>query len=77
MPSQVGANIAKFTIGSLSTMVSKNPRIHIDGMVPFLGSQLAVGWKYFDALLACVVAVHSAVFALSFFAVSYDGSKQD
>jgi hypothetical protein len=71
--SQVGANMAKSAIGSLSNMVSKNPKTFIRGTLPCLGSKLTVRWKYLAALLGFIVAVHSAVFGLNFWAVRHGG----
>ena len=58
--------MAEFAIGSLSTMVTKNPPMLINGTVPYLGSRLLVGWKALEAILACIVATHFAVFALTY-----------
>ena len=63
--------MAEFAIGSLSTMVSKNPPIIIDGTVPFLGSRVSVRWGSLNALLAVIVVTHFAVFALTFLATRY------
>lgn len=63
---RAGANIAEFAIGSLATMVSRNPRIYIDGKVPNLGSKLSINAVGFGALLACIVAVHGVVFGLTY-----------
>ena len=63
---KVGSNMAKFAMGSLSTMVSRNPKILIDGTVPYLGSRLSIAWGSFSALLACIVAIHLAVFGVTY-----------
>jgi hypothetical protein len=59
----VGANMAEFAIGSLSTMAWKNPRITVNCSVPYLGSRIYVSWPYLIALLACISGVHFALFA--------------
>ncbi len=61
-----GANIAEFAIGSLATLVSRNPPININGMVPYLGSRLSISPVAFGALLACIVVVHGVVFGLTY-----------
>lgn len=61
-----GANIAEFAIGSLATLVSRNPPIYINGMVPYLGSRLSISPVAFGALLACIVVVHGVVFGLTY-----------
>lgn len=58
----VGANMAEFAIGSLSTMTSRNPLIDVDGMVPHLGSCLTVYWVYLIALVFSIAAVHFLLF---------------
>ena len=58
-------------------MVARNPPIQMDGNVPHLGSKLSVKWKYFEALLACIVAVDSLVIALSYLAIKSAPCKQD
>lgn len=63
-PEQVGANMAKFALLSLATMVRRNPSVQIRGRVPYLGSRLTVYWQYFIALLSCIVGVHFALFVV-------------
>ncbi len=62
-PNLVGANMAEFAIGSISTMAIRNPRIQIRGLVPYLGSHLTVSWSYVIALATCIAGVHFALFA--------------
>lgn len=57
-PDEVGANMAKFALHSLATMVLRNQGIRIPGSVPYLGSRLNVYWRYFIPLLSCIVGVH-------------------
>lgn len=57
-PDEVGANMAKFALHSLATMVHRNQVIRIPGSVPYLGSRLNVYWQYFIPLLSCIVGVH-------------------
>jgi hypothetical protein len=64
-PHAVGANMAEFAIGSLSTMAAKNPRILIYGTVPYLGSRLVVAWPYITILFISIAAVHLVLFALA------------
>jgi hypothetical protein len=59
----VGAYMAEFAVGSLSTMAWKNPRITVNGSVPYFGSRINVSWPYLIALLACIAGVHFALFA--------------
>ncbi|KAG8531175.1 uncharacterized protein KY384_004533 [Bacidia gigantensis] len=68
-PRKVGANMAQSAIGAISTMVDLNPQIRIAGTVPYLGSRVIVKWKYFEALMACIVAAHSVVVALNYVAI--------
>lgn len=63
---KAGANIAEFAIGSLATMVNRNPPIYINGTVPHLGSRLSISSVAFGAILGCIVAVHGVVFALTY-----------
>lgn len=65
--SRAGANIAEHAIVSLAQMVERNPRILTPGLVPYLGSKLSVRWKYFIALLACMLAIDTLLLALSIF----------
>ena len=58
----VGANMAEFAIGSISTMATKNPRISMQGTVPYLGSRLKVLWGYAIPLLVSIAGVHLALF---------------
>ena len=62
---EIGANMARFAIQSLATMVLRNPAIRIRGSVPYLGSRLVVHWQYFIALLSCIVGVHFVLFAVT------------
>jgi hypothetical protein len=69
----VGANMAEFAIGSLSTMASKNPRIQLEGSVPHIGSRIVVSWRYLIALFACIAGVH---FTLALAAYLNEGTDQ-
>lgn len=64
---EVGENFAKFALGSLATMTSYNPQIQIPGHVPHLGHKLVIYEPYFAILLACIVAVHLAIFTATIF----------
>jgi hypothetical protein len=59
----IGANMAEFAIGCVSNMAWKNPRIIVNGSVPYLGSRTNVFWPYLIALLACIAGVYFALFA--------------
>lgn len=59
---QVGADMAEFAIGSLSTMASTNHQIQVESLVPHLGSRLTVHWYYVTLLLAGIAGVHLALF---------------
>jgi len=61
-----GENKAEFAIGSLATMVSRNPPIYINGTVPHLGSRLSISPVAFGAILGCIVVVHGVVFVLTY-----------
>lgn len=63
--------MAEFAIGSLTTMISKNPQIEINGKIPFLGSRVSVRWASFSALLTFIVVAHFVVFALTFLVARY------
>ncbi|KAL9630936.1 MAG: hypothetical protein Q9164_006165 [Protoblastenia rupestris] len=51
---RIGANIASFAMGSLASMVEKNPKILLPGMVPYLGSRLQVNTPALTAILVCL-----------------------
>ena len=68
--SKVGANMAEAALGSLATMVYKNPRINITGTVPYLGSKLNVRVKYFYSLLIVILVVHTIVFVSAYLATT-------
>lgn len=57
--------MALFAIQSLAVMALRNPQIHINGSVPYLGSRLVVYHWRFIALLSCIISVHFALFALT------------
>lgn len=50
--------MAEFAIGSLAFMASTNRQIDVKGMVPYLGSRIAVHWYYVIPLLAGISGVH-------------------
>ncbi|MCJ1299367.1 hypothetical protein MMC08_002159 [Hypocenomyce scalaris] len=58
---QVGSDVAAFAIGSLSTMATTNFQIQVPGLVPYLGSSVAVHWDYILPLLAGIATVHAAL----------------
>lgn len=61
---------------SLANMVMRNPRIQINGTVPYLGSQVSVRWRYFEALLASMIVADSLVILLSYL-VAMRSHKKD
>ena len=65
---QVGANMAEFAIGSISTMAYRNPQIPVNGLVPYLGSNIQVKWYYLIPLLAGISGAHLALFLLNIYA---------
>ena len=68
----VGAYIAEFAMGSLAQMVDRNWRskpLFLNGMVPRLGSQISVRWRYFEGLLVAIVAVHTIVVGANWWAL--------
>ena len=67
-PDEVGADIAEFAIGSISTMASTNPLIQVNGRVPYLGSHIEVHWDYLIPLLAGISGAHLALFMLNIYA---------
>lgn len=54
--------MAKFAIGSIATLVARNPSIQLQGTVPYLGSRLQVFWRYTTALLVAIAGVHFLLF---------------
>lgn len=65
---QVGADMAEFAIGSISTMASTNRHIQVDSLVPHLDSPLGVQWYYVIPLVAGICDVHLTLFILNRFA---------
>ncbi|KAL8987551.1 MAG: hypothetical protein Q9177_003249 [Variospora cf. flavescens] len=62
----IGAKIAHFTMGSLMGIIDNNPKVLLDGTVPYLGSRLQVQTGPFTAILVCLVATHFTVFSLTY-----------
>lgn len=60
---QVGANIARFTIGALANMAALNPRQAKPGTLPTLGYHLETNWNYVITLLVCIGAAHCLLVA--------------
>lgn len=71
-PDQVGANMAEFAIGSISTMATRNPQIQVNGSVPYLGSHVEVKWYYLIPLVAGISGTHLALFLLNVRAIKVD-----
>lgn len=59
-------------MGSLSAMIANNPKIQLNGTVPYLGSRLKVQKSAFAAILICIVATHLTVFALTYMLARQD-----
>ena len=74
---RVGANIAEHAIVSLAEMVLRNEPILIPGSVPNLGSKLSVKWKYFEALLAGILAVDAFMLGLTFWFARTGGAAYE
>lgn len=75
----VGAKIAEFALGSLAEMVDQNysPKaVYIDGTVPYLGSEISVRWGLFETLLASIVAAHTIVILLNYWALKKTPGRQ-
>lgn len=69
-----GANMAEFAIRSLSTLAFRNPSIQVPGLVPYLGTSLAVYWTYAFILCAGIVAVQ---ILLSFLVYKFDDGPSE
>ena len=67
-PDEVGANMAEFAIGSISSMAYRNPLIPVNSQVPYLGSHIEVKWYYLIPLLAGISGAHLALFLLNIYA---------
>ncbi len=59
---QVGAYMAEFAIGSLSTMASTNRQIQFQSLVSYLGSRLEVHRYCIVFLLVGIAGVHLVLF---------------
>ena len=58
----MGEQFAAFALGSLATMVNKNPRIQIPGCLPQLGHSVTLYEPYFAILMSFIVGMHFAIF---------------
>jgi hypothetical protein len=76
-PDAIGANMAEFAIGSLSTLATKNPRIDIQGTVPYLGSPINISWPYAITLFASIAGVHLTLLASAIYATRLVVIKDD
>ena len=61
--------MAEFAIGSISQMAVFNPPVHIEGLIPYLGTHLEIKWKWVFALFAGVIAVHFLLYVSAILAV--------
>jgi len=53
--------MAKFALGSLATMFTRNPRVPVSGPIPYLGNTLNVTWQYLIPLCAAIAGMHAAL----------------
>ena len=65
---EVGAGMAEFAIGSISTLAQRNPQLQMQGTVPHLGSRVSILWGYAIALLVGIAGVHLILFAIVVYA---------
>lgn len=63
---EIAGKVGLFAMGSLSSMIKKNPKISLAGSVPHLGSRLTVDSPAFAAILICLVTTHLTVFTLTY-----------
>ncbi|KAL9012827.1 MAG: hypothetical protein Q9173_002436 [Seirophora scorigena] len=73
----VGANMAKFAIGSIAQMAAANPPIQVSGSVPKLGSHLEIRWGYAAALFAGIIVTHLVLFLSAILATRKIAIKDD
>lgn len=73
----VRANMTEFAIGSISALVSRNPRIPLQGTVSHLGSRLKIHRPYAVALCVGIAGVHLALFASTVLTTRRVISKDD
>ena len=64
-PDQVGAYLAESALGSIAVMADTNPQLHVNGLVPHLGTRLTVHQKYLIALLVGIAVTHVLLFVLT------------
>ena len=60
--------MAEFAIGSISTMARTNRQIHVNSLVPYLGSHMEVKSYYLVPLIAGVTSTHLVLFLLNVYA---------
>ncbi|KAL8923166.1 MAG: hypothetical protein Q9208_004729 [Pyrenodesmia sp. 3 TL-2023] len=75
--SQVGANMARFAIGSIAEMAAANSRIQVQGSVPHLGSHLEIHWGYVLALFMGIITTHLVLFLSAIMAIRKVAIKDD
>ncbi|KAL8910662.1 MAG: hypothetical protein Q9171_004078 [Xanthocarpia ochracea] len=75
--SHVGANMARFAIGSIAEMAATNPRIQVQGLVPYLGSHLEIHWKYVGVLFVGIITTHLILFLSAILAIRKVAIKDD
>ena len=69
--------MARFAIGSLANMADLNPRIPVNGAVPYLGSHLEIRWGYVIGLFGGIILTHLALFLLAILAIRKVAVKDD
>ena len=62
--SKAGADMVEFAIRSLSTMAFRNPSVEVPGLVPYLGANLTVNWRFFWGLCGTIFVAHSLLCVL-------------
>ncbi|KAL8784781.1 MAG: hypothetical protein Q9213_003761 [Squamulea squamosa] len=76
-PRHVGENMARFAIGSLANLAALNPRIHVSGAVPYLGSHLEIRWGYVIGLFLGIILTHLFLYLSAILAVRKVAVKDD
>ncbi|KAL9009880.1 MAG: hypothetical protein Q9173_005127 [Seirophora scorigena] len=68
---EISDKLSEFAMGSLTGMIANNPKIPLEGTVPYLGSRLVVQKGPFTAILVCLVSTHFTVYGLTFILAHY------
>ncbi|KAL8962600.1 MAG: hypothetical protein Q9193_001015 [Seirophora villosa] len=62
---EISDKISEFAMGSLTGMIANNPKMPLDGTVPYLGSRLVVQPGPFITILWCLLSTHYTVYGLT------------